>query len=88
MPMNRKLFPCILAFALTACSEPGQDQGRIIGMPNPASVHCENSGGTLVLQTQEDGGVFGLCTLPGGAVCEEWALFRGECPAASPPGAE
>jgi putative hemolysin len=47
-----------------------------IGMPNPASVHCKDLGGTLEIRTGKDGGQFGVCTLPDGKVCEEWALFR------------
>lgn len=47
-----------------------------VGMPNPASVHCKDLGGTLEIRTGKDGGQFGVCTLPDGKVCEEWALFR------------
>ena len=50
------------------------------GIANPASVNCENLGGTLEIVTDADGGQTGMCTLPSGAECEEWALFRGECP--------
>jgi putative hemolysin len=49
-----------------------------IGMANPASTFCIESGGTLeIVETPE--GQIGNCTLPNGTVCEEWALFRGEC---------
>jgi len=51
-----------------------------IGMPNPASVHCEKLGGKLDIRTGNDGGQYGMCALPDGRVCEEWALFRdGQC---------
>jgi putative hemolysin len=50
------------------------------GIANPASVNCENLGGTLEIVTDADGSQTGMCTLPSGAECEEWALFRGECP--------
>ena len=50
------------------------------GMANPASVNCEEKGGTLRIVTQEDGGQIGICTLADGVTeCEEWAYFRGEC---------
>lgn len=49
-------------------------------MANPASVHCIDNGGTLEIVT-DDQGQHGICTLPDGTVCEEWAFFRGECPA-------
>lgn len=46
---------------------------------NPASVHCIEQGGTLRIET-EAAGQYGICTLPDGTECEEWAYFRGECP--------
>jgi putative hemolysin len=45
---------------------------------NPASVYCTSQGGKLELINNESGS-WGLCTLASGIVCEEWALFRGEC---------
>lgn len=51
-----------------------------IGMANPASVHCGKLGGKLIIHTGENGGQYGMCSLPDGRVCEEWALFRdGQC---------
>jgi putative hemolysin len=48
------------------------------GMANPASTNCISNGGTLkIVDTAE--GQIGICTLPGGKECEEWAYFRGEC---------
>ncbi|MBN2457646.1 DUF333 domain-containing protein [Candidatus Woesearchaeota archaeon] len=47
---------------------------------NPASVHCQEMGGTLEIRTIEDGSQAGYCTLPDGTECEEWAFYRGECP--------
>lgn len=46
---------------------------------NPASVNCINNGGTLKIVDGPDG-QYGMCTLPGGKLCEEWSYFRGECP--------
>jgi hypothetical protein len=48
-------------------------------MPNPASVHCEQNGNTLEIQTAADGSQTGLCIFPDGSTCDEWAYFRGEC---------
>ena len=49
-------------------------------MPNPASVHCRDQGGSLELRQQAGGGVIGMCRFPDGRVCEEWAFFRsGAC---------
>jgi putative hemolysin len=54
------------------------------GIPNPASVYCEQEGNKLEIQTASDGSQLGICTFPDGSTCDEWAYFRGECgPAAS-----
>ena len=39
---------------------------------NPASVYCEDNGGTLNLEE-------GLCMFDDGSYCEEWSYYRGEC---------
>ena len=49
-----------------------------IGMANPASVNCVQNGGLLQI-VEEANGQVGMCTLPSGRVCEEWAFFRGDC---------
>mgnify|MGYP001184967674 CR=1 FL=1 len=48
-------------------------------LANPASSYCVEQGGSLEIVTQPDGGQIGMCTLPNGNVCEEWAYYRGEC---------
>lgn len=48
-------------------------------LANPASVNCINNNGTLNIVNTGEGEV-GMCTLPSGEVCEEWAFMRGECP--------
>jgi putative hemolysin len=53
------------------------------GLPNPASVYCENQGGSLRIE-DNDAGQVGICTLADGSECEEWAYYRGECPIAPP----
>ena len=50
-----------------------------VGMPNPASEFCIKKGGKLKIKTNADGGQFGICHLPDGTECEEWAFFKGEC---------
>jgi putative hemolysin len=52
--------------------------GSVIGMANPASVYCEEQGGTLDMR-DSDAGQYGVCVFPDGNECEEWAFFRGEC---------
>ncbi len=50
------------------------------GLANPASVNCGNLGGKLSIQTRGDGGQYGVCDFGSGYSCEEWALYRGDCP--------
>jgi putative hemolysin len=48
---------------------------------NPASQRCAQEGGTLQIEQRPDGGQFGVCVFTDNRQCEEWALFRVECPA-------
>jgi putative hemolysin len=84
----RKIFTyIIILIALTACSAP---QTQVVidihatdipksGMPNPASVYCEQNGNKLEINTAADGSQNGICVFPDGSTCDEWAYFRGEC---------
>ncbi len=49
-------------------------------LANPASTNCIKAGGQLSLHKRGDGGEYGICTFEDNRQCEEWALFRGECP--------
>lgn len=53
------------------------------GVPNPASEFCVKNGGSLEIRSDSDG-QYGVCAFQGGAKCEEWAFFRGECSADAP----
>jgi inhibitor of cysteine peptidase len=48
------------------------------GMANPASVACDQSGGTVEIKKDASGNEYGMCTFKNGTSCEEWALYRGE----------
>ena len=50
-------------------------------LANPASQNCVAQGGVLRLERRPDGGQFGVCVFADNRQCEEWALFRGACPA-------
>jgi putative hemolysin len=67
----------VIGGMLTGCA--GRNADDSVGLPNPASVHCEEQGGELETLTGEDGGQYGLCRFADGSACEEWALYRGEC---------
>jgi putative hemolysin len=72
---------CLAIFA-TACNNatPAATTEAPVGLPNPASVYCEQQGGTLLMQTRGDGGQYGVCLFTDNLQCEEWAMYRGECP--------
>ncbi len=47
---------------------------------NPASVNCTEKGGRPTTEKRVDGSEYGVCHFTDGKQCEEWALFRDECP--------
>jgi len=51
----------------------------VVGLPNPASVYCEEQGYELEIRTDQQGGQYGVCVFPDGSECEEWEFYRGEC---------
>lgn len=48
-------------------------------LANPASTNCEKVGGTTVIKDGPNG-QYGLCEFEDNMACEEWALYRGDCP--------
>jgi putative hemolysin len=54
-----------------------------IGLPNPASVYCQQQGGKTDIRKTAAGEV-GYCVFPDKSECEEWAFFRGECKPGKP----
>jgi Tol biopolymer transport system component/putative hemolysin len=49
------------------------------GLPNPASVYCEQNGGTVELRADAAGAIAGTCVFPDGSECDEWSYYRGVC---------
>ncbi|MEZ7821184.1 MAG: DUF333 domain-containing protein [Patescibacteria group bacterium] len=47
---------------------------------NPASTNCKDVGGVLEIRKNKAGAEYGLCMFEENRACEEWALFRGDCP--------
>jgi len=66
----------VLALVVLLRNVEASDQVRIA---NPASVYCVDSGYTLEIRTNTDGGQYGVCIFTDGNECEEWAFFRREC---------
>ncbi|QEM81672.1 DUF333 domain-containing protein [Halomonas binhaiensis] len=67
---------CSLTLAGCAAQNPPQpDNQKSIGMPNPASVHCLEKGGTLE-RRQTAAGESSDCRLPDGTLVDTWELYR------------
>jgi putative hemolysin len=84
--MKRIIPLTMILMALTACTslqvqtpEPTATDMPQAGIPNPASVYCEQQGNKHEIQMASDGSQPGICTFPDGSTCEEWAYYRGEC---------
>ena len=90
--MRRIITFVIILISLTACTtpqaqattEPAATDLPQVGMPNPASVYCEQQGNKLEIRTSADGSQNGICIFPDGSTCDEWAYYRGECGLATP----
>ena len=63
----------VACLVLAGCNKKNEE------IANPASVYCEQNGGTLEIINSETG-VYWECTLPDWTVCEEWDYFEGRCP--------
>jgi Tol biopolymer transport system component/putative hemolysin len=68
------------AFYRGECAPASEGEVPPAEVPNPASENCVAQGGTLSIQTREDGGQYGICLFEDNRQCEEWALLRGDCP--------
>lgn len=55
--------------------DPVPAKDKKIGMANPASVYCEQSGGKTEIVKAASGWT-GYCNLPGGERVEEWTYYR------------
>ena len=69
---------CAIALINWGCTPSDMTTAERVALANPASVNCIKVGGKLTIKRTAQGEV-GMCQLPSGKVCEEWALFRGEC---------
>ena len=68
-----------LLIFISGCTEHIEDSNEGQQLANPASVYCEEQGGTLRME-EDEAGQYGVCVLPDGIECEEWAYYRNECP--------
>jgi putative hemolysin len=57
-------------------AESEESTGAVVGIANPASVYCEEQGGTLTIVEDKEGNQSGMCKLADGTEVEEWEYFR------------
>ena len=69
----------VFSLLLAACGGETSTPVANVSLANPASVYCEENGGTVDLRSDNEGNVSGICIFPDGSECDEWAFFRGEC---------
>lgn len=102
LPLRSVIVSLLVGLCLSACqgAQPTATEGGRTkqtptsesgGLPNPASVYCQEHGYRLEIRTADDGSQQGFCVFPDGSECDEWAYYRGECnpagqtnPASSP----
>lgn len=65
----------LLVSSVVAVSVPAAD-----ALSNPPAEYCVKLGGKSVAEKRSDGVEIGVCTFEGGLQCEEWALYRLQCP--------
>ena len=53
---------------------------------NPAAEYCKKMNNQYEIRAAADGSQYGVCILPDGTECDEWAYYRGECPAGAKSG--
>lgn len=74
--MNRKILLIaliLLAILITWMQISKMQEAQLA---NPASVYCVEQGGQLEIRKDADGNELGVCILPDGQECEEWAYYR------------
>ena len=73
--------------ALASCTPKGLSRNseplkmKPLHLANPASSYCLKKGGKIFFEQDKNGNKHGICGFEDNRQCEEWALFRGNCPA-------
>jgi len=78
--MKRAVVAAIALGLMVGCSSASAQAPPSRQLANPASVNCMQKGGTLQIERRPVGGEYGVCVFIDNYQCEEWALFRGDCP--------
>jgi len=73
------MFVIVASVAVTACASRQPSPTAETNIANPASVYCEQNGGTLEIRKDASGGEAGVCVFSDGSECDEWAYFHEQC---------
>ena len=73
-----------VVLSISGCGDGDDSDDQQPGLANPASVYCEEQGGTVDIRTDESGSQTGYCVFSDGSEVEEWAYYRGEAEPAVP----
>lgn len=65
---------------LASCSSGSPEIYSSAELANPASQNCIVTGGRLQFELAGNGAEYGVCVFEDNRQCEEWALYREECP--------
>lgn len=71
---GRRTSVAILLATTLAVGSCGDDDDA--ELPNPASEFCEDQGGTVEIERDDEGGERGVCVLPDGTRVDEWEYYR------------
>ena len=76
MTIHKLLFP-VLILVLAACQPAANPTpaDAAVGLPNPASVYCEENGGQLEIRADAGGGQYGVCVFPDGSRMRRVGFF-------------
>ena len=80
MGSDRQVHRATVFFTSLWLATGGVEASGQVQLANPASQNCVARGGTIKIERRPDGGQFGVCVFTDNYQCEEWAMFRGECP--------
>jgi putative hemolysin len=75
----RKAACLVIVYFLCGCAnhtDKSDSHNGLIGMPNPASRFCVQSGGESIAKSDESGGIYRICKLKNGDEVNEWEYFR------------
>jgi putative hemolysin len=65
----------LVLVAMVSCGEGDEDETDV-ELANPASVFCEEQGGSVELVADGEGNQMGFCRLPDGTRVDEWEYYR------------